>query len=193
MLKLGVGRPAVREALQALDLMGLIVVSHGERARVVVPSADSLTNHMTGAIVHFLSISSNGLKDLKHARILFEVAMCRLATANATRADLDRLRELLRGMEQTIGHGQAFQDADMAFHRGVAAMSGNQLFAALSEAMLGWLSRFRVALVNSEGVEALTLEEHERIYRAIAAGNAEAAAKAMHEHLTRANSFYEKT
>ena len=34
MQRFGVGRPAVREALQTLQTMGLITISHGERSRV---------------------------------------------------------------------------------------------------------------------------------------------------------------
>ena len=33
----GVGRPAIREALQALERSGIVEISHGERARVVSP------------------------------------------------------------------------------------------------------------------------------------------------------------
>ena len=38
----GVGRPAIREALQAMERSGIVEISHGERARVVVPSAHNL-------------------------------------------------------------------------------------------------------------------------------------------------------
>lgn len=34
----GVGRPAVREALQTLAQAGIVEITHGERARVVVPA-----------------------------------------------------------------------------------------------------------------------------------------------------------
>ncbi|HVX83170.1 MAG TPA: GntR family transcriptional regulator, partial [Devosiaceae bacterium] len=34
-----VGRPAIREALQDLQRMGLVVITHGEGARLVEPTA----------------------------------------------------------------------------------------------------------------------------------------------------------
>lgn len=37
MQRFQVGRPAIREAMQNLDRMGIIVISHGERARVAGP------------------------------------------------------------------------------------------------------------------------------------------------------------
>ena len=35
MERFGVGRPAIREAMQALANMGLVAISHGERAKVL--------------------------------------------------------------------------------------------------------------------------------------------------------------
>lgn len=42
MQTLGVGRPAVREALQTLERMGLVSIVHGEGARVLALSADNV-------------------------------------------------------------------------------------------------------------------------------------------------------
>src|ERR1700712_5183936 len=42
MERFGVGRPAIREAMQALSNMGLVVISHGERAKILALTPDSL-------------------------------------------------------------------------------------------------------------------------------------------------------
>jgi DNA-binding FadR family transcriptional regulator len=39
MEQFGVGRPAVREALQSLERSGIVEIAHGERARVLLPTA----------------------------------------------------------------------------------------------------------------------------------------------------------
>jgi DNA-binding FadR family transcriptional regulator len=88
------------------------------------------------------------------------------------------------------GDHPRFVAADMAFHRQIAAMSGNMLIRALSQGMLDWLTQFRGDLVTARGAEQLTLEEHDRIAEAITAGNPEAAGKAMTDHLSRANHLY---
>ena len=44
--RFGVGRPAIREAMQALANMGLISISHGERARVCHLTARSITQQV---------------------------------------------------------------------------------------------------------------------------------------------------
>jgi hypothetical protein len=49
MEELGVGRSAVREAMLALQRMGLVTVSSGERARVTLPTAKVLVSELSGA------------------------------------------------------------------------------------------------------------------------------------------------
>ena len=85
-----------------------------------------------------------------------------------------------------------FLQKDMAFHREIAAMSGNAIYVALSQAIFEWLAEFHTGLVRLHGAESLTIEEHARSSSAIAARDAEGAAQAMTAHLTRANSLYRK-
>lgn len=190
MLKLAVGRPAIREAMLALQQMGLIRISHGERARVINPAPEVIVDQITSAMVMMLATNARGLDDLKDARVGLEVALVRGATRKATATDLDKLAEAHRLLQAARGNHQAFVAADMAFHGLIADISGNQLVAALTRGMLDWLSRFKRDLVSVRGAERVTLEEHERIAKAIAAGDADAAATAMAEHLGRASGLY---
>lgn len=190
MLRYGVGRPAIREAMQSLAQMGLIRIAHGERARVTLPTADTIIGQVSGAMVQLLGRVPGGLDELKDARVLFEVGLARVAARRVTAESAATLRAAAEAVRLARGDRARFIAADMAFHRQIAAMSGNMLIRALSAGMLDWLIRFRTDLVSAPGAEQLTLQEHERIARAIIAGDAEAAAAAMSDHLTRANSLY---
>jgi DNA-binding FadR family transcriptional regulator len=55
MVRFGVGRPAIREALQTLQQMGLIRITHGERARVIVPTPQTVVDQISGAMVQLLA------------------------------------------------------------------------------------------------------------------------------------------
>src|SRR5690606_24851944 len=83
-----------------------------------------------------------------------------------------------------------FLSLDGMLHREIAAVGGNPIFPAVSEAVFQWLAAFHVDLVQLPGAEDLTLAEHARIVDAIEAKDADAAARAMLVHLTRANSLY---
>lgn len=190
MLRYGVGRPAIREAMQALQRMGLIRIAHGERARVTLPTADAIIDQISGAMVQLLGRVPGGLDELKDARLLFEVGLAQVAARRATPAAVAELRAAQQACRQARGDHARFVAADMAFHRQIAAMSGNMLIRALSHGMLEWLTRFRSDLVIARGAEQLTLEEHDRIAEAIAAADPPAAGAAMSDHLTRANRLY---
>lgn len=190
MTMIGVGRPSIREAMQSLQQMGLIKISHGERARVVNPTPDVIVDQISNAMIMLLATSPRGLDELKEARIWLESSLVRMATRNASAKDLENLEASLRDLREARGDPAGFVAADMAFHGLIADMSGNALVAAMTKGMLGWLSRFKRDLVAVRGKERLTIEEHEKIFRAIAGGDAEAAAKTMAEHITRANDLY---
>lgn len=186
----GVGRPAVREALQALERMGLVAIVHGEGARVLALSAESVIEQISASAMHLLSGSSDLLEHLKEARLQFEVAMARTAAQRATADQVERLRLLLEEHRASLEDPARFLATDMAFHRGIAAMSGNPIYMAVSQAMLQWLEQFHFEVVRAPGAESTTLAEHVKLFKCIAAHDAEGAARAVTAHLRRANKHY---
>lgn len=190
MSRFEVGRPAIREAMLTLQQMGLVRISHGERARVVHPTADMLIERISSAMVVLLATNPRGLDNLKEARILMETGLVRLATARATPEGMASLSEVFRELKEMKPGSAAFLAADMAFHVRIAEMSGNQLIASALRGMLEWLSRFKRDMVAVRGVEPVTISEHEKILEAMRAGDPDAAAHAMWEHLARANRLY---
>ncbi len=188
----GVGRPAVREALQALERSGIVEIAHGERARVVVPTADRLISQFAGGAMHMLRTQPGTLEHLKEARVFLETGTARRAAEHATEEDVARLRLTIARHRASMVNLERFIELDMAFHREIAAISGNPIFPAIVEAMFGWASEYYQALVRAPGAEELTLAEHERIVDAIAARDADGAAAAMYAHLTRANTLYQQ-
>lgn len=186
-----VGRPAVREALQDLQRMGLVVITHGEGARVVAPTARHMLDQISGTAQHLLTNSPESLDYLKDARLFFELGMVRLATARATPLDIERLRRSIADQEAAGDDFAGFLKADVLFHRGIAAILDNPIFVAVSEAMLEWLSKYHVGLMRKVGREKKTIAEHRLIADRIAAHDVEGAASAMLTHLTRSQDLYE--
>lgn len=188
--RFGVGRPAIREAMQALANMGLVAISHGERAKVLQLSAKSIFRQVDTAAKIMLSTSTDSLEHLKSARIFFERGMVREAAAKASGEEIERLRAILAEQRAQRGNAEAFIAADMAFHNAIAAISGNPIYTAVSEAMLGWLKEYRAELLLWSGKEKFTLDEHEEIIGQIAAHDPDKAEAAMVKHLERSRSLY---
>ncbi|MAQ85752.1 MAG: GntR family transcriptional regulator [Maritimibacter sp.] len=185
-----VGRPAIREAMQNLHRMGLIEIKHGERPRISEPSLQALVEPMALSMHHLLTHSSSTMENLKEARLLFEIQMVRIAATRRTDADVQLLREVLAKQESLRSEPEGFLQHDGLFHCQIAEISGNPLFASVSSAIFDWLAQFHVELVRHPGFEQLTLDEHAEILEAVAAQDADAAERAMSDHLTRANRLY---
>jgi DNA-binding FadR family transcriptional regulator len=190
MERFGVGRPAIREAMQSLANMGLVSISHGERARVQELTAQSIMRQVDLSAHIMLQRSSSSLEHLKAARLFFERGMVREAAAKATADDVARLRAIVEEQRAALGKAEAFMAADMRLHTQIAAISGNPIFVSVSEAMLGWLKAYHTELLIWSGKETHTLAEHALIIDAIARGNADAAEAAMVKHLERSSGLY---
>ena len=188
----GVGRPAVREALQALQQSGIVEIIHGERARVVVPTAERLMSQIAGGAMHLLRTQPGTLDHLKEVRVFLETGTARMAAERATEEDIARLRLSIARHRASMVNLERFIELDMDFHREIAAISGNPIFPSIVEAMFRWAGEYYQQLVRAPGAEELTLAEHERIVDAIAAHDPNGAASAMQAHLTRANTMYQQ-
>jgi GntR family transcriptional regulator, sialic acid-inducible nan operon repressor len=191
MNRFGVGRPAVREALQSLHTMGLITISHGERSRVNELTPDAVLRQGDAIARMLLSSAPENLEELQQARALFELGMVRVGAARAGAADIAALRALIERQRSQLGDPAAFVRADIDFHVRIAALSGNRILSAVSQAMLGWLFRFHSDLLIWSGHEEVTLAEHAEIVDAIEAGDVERAAAVMDAHLRRSKSLYQ--
>ncbi|MDF2467224.1 MAG: transcriptional regulator, GntR family [Ramlibacter sp.] len=188
----GVGRPAVREALQALERSGIVEISHGERAKVVVPTARDLILQIASGTRHLLQSQPDMLDHLKEARLFLEIGTARMAAQKAGPQDIEALRARIEDQRAALTQMERFLACDMAFHREIARVSGNPIFPAVVEAVFQWAGDYYQPLVRAPGAEHLTLQEHTRLVDAIAAHDADAAEQAVRAHVTRSNELYRR-
>ncbi|KRB60055.1 GntR family transcriptional regulator [Rhizobium sp. Root708] len=192
MERFGVGRPAIREAMQSLANKGLVNISHGERAKVLKLTARSIFQQVDLTAKIMLAQSSDSLEHLKTARIFFERGMTREAAQRATKADISDLREIIERQRDSLGQAEEFIAADMHFHTRIAQISGNPIYVAVSEAMLAWLKQYHTEMLIWTGKEKFTLVEHEEIVDRLEARDVEGSESAILKHLERSRALYSK-
>src|SRR3954447_14128225 len=181
MAEFGVGRSAVREAMLALQRMGIVNVSGGERARVVQPTARAMVEELSG-VARLVLGQPGGVEKFQDARTLLEIGLARYAAQRATEGDIAMLAELLEANRRADDQA-TFMRTDVAFHYGIAAIARNDIFTALMEALVAWLTEQRLVSGKAQGAGEAAYIAHKRIFDGIAARDPDAAARAMQEHL----------
>ena len=121
----------------------------------------------------------------------FEAGMVRVAARNAKGRDIVALQDSLERQRGARGDAAKFVAADIAFHNAIAAISGNPIYVAVSQALLQWVFELFPRLLRVPGVEDLTLQEHEAVLDAIAEHDEDRAVRAVAAHLLRSNPLYE--
>lgn len=193
MRRFATGRPAVREALQTLANMGVIQIQHGERALMRQLEPKGLLARMDLSVRHMLQASPENERYLWEARMMFECAMVKAAARQATPEDLQDLERVHAALVSAAGDPGHFIEVDIAFHVGIARISGNPIYPAFAESMLGWLFQCHPEMFRAPGTEPVTIQEHEAILKALQARKPLKAAEAMEYHLTRSNPAYIQT
>jgi DNA-binding FadR family transcriptional regulator len=188
----GVGRPAIRDAILALQRKGLLRVGAGERTRVSRPTALGIVEGVSGAVGVLLS-QPEGVRDLQHVRRFFECAIARHVAAEATRADVALLAARLAENRAALTDARTFERTDVAFHYELTRIARNPIFCALHQATVGWLTEQRTVSLMQPGAMRAAYRAHEMVYQAIAAHDADAAEARMHAHLRAVERYYWRT
>ena len=179
--KLGVSRPVVREAMIALEIAGLVEVRGG--AGAFVKNVRLGADHALGA----LPDQGPSPFDLIAARKLLEGEIAFMAATAIKPDDLKRLEQSIADMRADIDAGRDSRPADRVFHVRLAEATRNAVLAHLVDSM--WthmLTPIFDALnrhTNLSGNDPMTVDDHAVIVAALARHDAEAARRAMREHL----------
>ncbi len=182
MRQFGVGRPAIREALFALQKKGLVQVVSGTRARVTQPTPDVIVAGLSGAARHLLE-QPGGQQHFQEARTFFETGLARFAASHATEKDLARLERALQDNREAVGNLEAFKETDIEFHFVLAEIPRNPIFPAMHYAMVAWLTGQRETTLRVPGQVEIAYKAHERIFKSVSSGDPDRAERAMIAHL----------
>jgi GntR family transcriptional regulator, transcriptional repressor for pyruvate dehydrogenase complex len=176
-----VSRPVLREALRALAIMKVVDIRQGAGTYVTALEPQQLVSHLD----FVFSKDPVALAQVIETRRVVEVGNVRLAAARITPGQLGRLEQTLAELRRAVGHPDRFAGLDIVFHDTVAEATDNFLLGQFVRIIntLGRVSRERTGA--SRETRERTLGDHAAILDALRAGDGDAAAAAMNDHLAR--------
>ncbi|NIA69901.1 FadR family transcriptional regulator [Pelagibius litoralis] len=181
-LKLGIGRPLLREAMRSLAMLGLLDIRHGKGAYVGKADISVLADFFTFCLAQ----EQNILDDILQARIAIECQAIRLACERATENDLSRIGERLTALIETLDDPEAGGEADFQFHQAIVAASHSPglitLYRAISDLLLcSHVERRRTTHKTKAIIDDL-VEAHRQVFLTIVERDREAADRRLREH-----------
>ncbi len=182
----GVSKQIAREAIRELSALGAIHVQQGKTSRIRAVDGTPLARFYRLAVGDGLA----GLQQVVELRQLIEPGIAALAAQRRSDDDLVELWGLLADLQAAIGRPVEWIRADMAFHRSLGRISGNRLIGLQFEALEPMIRRMQEQFIRSRGRSPSDWQEtwlrHQKVVKAIEAGDAGAAFQAMTDHFERA-------
>lgn len=177
--KLGVGRASLREALKALEIMGMIETRLGD-GTYVCKRSDFFSRPLLWAIA---SSSEADARELVEARTLIEVELAGLAADHANAENLKELGEQLDRMMKAKKDAEEFVQADVGFHLAIGRAAANGILMNALHLIRNLLQQWILSAANVKGVPEKACAQHKRILLAIKSKDSAAARKEMRKHL----------
>src|SRR6266536_1365655 len=186
-VQIGVSRPTVRAGLHALAAIGVVQSRHGSGTYI----PDGPPSLGTEPLSFLAALHGFTRDDLYEARRILEVGAAGLAAERATPVQLATLADDVAGLFAALDAPQLFLVHDITFHRSVAAASGNPIVASLVEMVSALYYERRRETATRASARNLrdAATAHRSIYQAIRSRDADAARRAMNDHLMQARQY----
>ena len=179
---MGVSRASLREALNRLNLMGLIETRQGSGTFVKTTEPLDFMNSLSSLLI----LDHVSATELLDARFHIESAIAGLAAKNATDREIAEMKAALERMARDIRacDAESFAVQDLRFHMLVAESSRNRVLMKVLGIISDILRQFILSTVTTFPIAAPSAAEyHRRVFEAIRERDVEAARMHMEEHI----------
>lgn len=174
---LNVGRGTIREAIKILVSRNIVEIRRG--LGTFVAEKPGLVDDPLG--LGFIENKTKLTIDLLEIRSMIEPEIAALAAERATDADIEKILNDCRAVEEKIERGESFEEEDIAFHKRIAKSSKNQVVLNVIPVIHSAIKEL-VEVTNAKLTEQ-TIRTHRMVADAIARRDSQAAREAMLAHM----------
>jgi GntR family transcriptional regulator, transcriptional repressor for pyruvate dehydrogenase complex len=176
---LGVGRSAVREAISALEVLGIVETRAGSGTYLRSGTSELLPSTLSWSLL----LDQDRTAELTVVRSALERSAAELAASQRSDEQAQHLLELVDRQREAVDDPERYVEADIAFHRELAQMGGNKLLAELLSTTRTLLRVWFENAVDDRADIEDAIREHGEIARAIEARDPDAVSAAMGRHM----------
>jgi GntR family transcriptional repressor for pyruvate dehydrogenase complex len=174
-----VGRSAVREALAALEVLGVVEVRPGSGTYLRSSTSELLPQTLSWGML----LGEPKTRELVQVRHGLEVQVARLAAAAIGDDGVAALTAHLDAMRAAATDFDAFAAADLRFHQELAEQAQNALLDQMLQSVRSLIRVWAERAVNDAEHVRVTCTEHAAVLATLAARDPDAAALAMSLHM----------
>lgn len=183
--ELGVGRPTLREALRALQLLGIVDIRHGGGVFVTGLEPDTLL----GPLHLFLGLDRHRLETILEARKVIEGAVLAFVARIIDEDAIARLQSNLAELEALIaGSSAGTLDVERVnalaeeFRATIESAVNNSILTRAIKSLDVLSAATRQSALSAASVDRL-LDNHRRMVEALARHDSLAAQRALEDHI----------
>jgi GntR family transcriptional repressor for pyruvate dehydrogenase complex len=176
--ELGVGVPAIREALKIMDGMGLVEIRHGHSTIIKKVSVETLMSNMTP----LLELTELDIMHLLETKDLIETQCAYVAATRASETEIKELEKIIKSMEKNLHNSREYAQLDYLFHLTIVKSVHNPV---LNEMMTiaGKMIMKGIFITSTLPGRDIAMDYHRRIYEAIRDRNGTLASSLINEHI----------
>lgn len=182
--QLGISRNSLREALKALETVGVVETRHGLGSFVGRASLAPLIAGMAFNLVQSINQDTCTLRELLELREILEVELVRRAAGMHTPEQLARLDALVVAMEASAARDLPAPEDDRAFHQALYEPLDNQVVNLLLRTFWDIYAAVETQLPAASHTNEANANWHRAILEAIRRADAPTAVAAMEEQFT---------
>ncbi|MDD3521025.1 MAG: FadR/GntR family transcriptional regulator [Actinomycetota bacterium] len=179
--KLGVSRTSLRQALKALDFLGILEIAPGKKTFIKNSSSEMLRNPFR-FIKAFHSIK---IEEILETRRIIEEGLVQIAAKKIKKGDIEKINDLLKKCEENLDNTDEFVFSEFKFHQCIFNIADNKILTTTMDSLNNLLiviEKYEKDYLTKED-RIVSFKQHKKISDALKDKDSEKARDAMRAHL----------
>lgn len=189
--QLAVSRTSVREAIRALQVIGLIDSRQGEGNFI----RESFENSLFEPMSMMFMLEQSKPEDILELRKIVEIETAALAAKKISEDEIRELGEIIEKLKENNSEDENIV-IDKAFHYKIAKASGNLMIINILNVISTLIDEFikgaRGRILTDGENKNVLMDSHENIYKSLREHNPKEAARYMRKHFELVDEYYYK-